>query len=70
MTDLQLANTNAGQTFVIYTYTGTGTEPNRRIIIEENRATEPDDRHAAVPQERRPADGYGHVLQLRHRLVA
>ena len=38
--DLQLANVdNRGQTIVAYWYTGTGTNPNRRIIIEENRAT-------------------------------
>jgi hypothetical protein len=39
VTDLQLANTTVGQTIVIYTYTGAGTNPNRRVIIEENRNT-------------------------------
>jgi hypothetical protein len=39
VTSIQLANTAVGQTIVIYTYTGTGTNPNRRVIIEENRAT-------------------------------
>ena len=39
VTDMQLAHTDAGQTIVIYTYTGTGTNPNKRVIIEEKRAT-------------------------------
>ena len=39
VTDLQLAHTGAGQTIVIYTWTGEPgtTNPNRRVIIEENR---------------------------------
>lgn len=39
LTDLQLAHTDVGQTIVAYWYTGSGTRPNRRIIIEENRVT-------------------------------
>jgi hypothetical protein len=41
VTDLQLAHTGAGQTIVIYTWTGEAgtTNPNRRVIIEENRTT-------------------------------
>jgi hypothetical protein len=41
VTDIQLANTSVGQTIVIYTWTGVvgTTDPNRRVIIEENRTT-------------------------------
>ena len=39
VTDIQLAHTNTGQTIIVYTYTGTGTNPNRRTIIEEKRGT-------------------------------
>jgi len=39
VTDFHLAHTADGQTIVIYSYTGTGTNPNRRIIIEEKRST-------------------------------
>jgi hypothetical protein len=39
VTDVQLANTADGQTVVIYSYSGTGTNPNRRVIIEEKRST-------------------------------
>jgi len=39
VTDIQLSNTTDGQTFVVYYYTGTGTNPNKRVIIEEKRST-------------------------------
>jgi hypothetical protein len=39
VTDIQLANTTDGQTIVVYYYTGTGTNPNKRVIIEEKRST-------------------------------
>jgi hypothetical protein len=43
VTDLQLAHTGVGQTIVIYSWTGQPgtTNPNRRVIIEENRTTSP-----------------------------
>ncbi len=39
VTDIQLAHTNEGQTFVVYYYSGAGTNPNKRVIIEEKRST-------------------------------
>jgi hypothetical protein len=43
VTDLQLAHNGVGQTIVIYAWTGElgTTNPNRRVIIEENRTTSP-----------------------------
>jgi hypothetical protein len=38
VTDIQLANTDDGQTIIVYYYTGTGTNPNKRVIIEEKRS--------------------------------